>query len=475
VSVHDLVDPGRDRVDSADPALARIRGILGERFRVDGPIAKGCGRTVYSAFDRELGREVAIKVLDFDTAGRAELVDRLEERLRSAAELGHRGVLAPTHLAVHDGIFLYIGRMAPGGSAADALRAGERSSWGDVQRIVSEAAAALARAHERGMMHGGVTPSNILFFPDGAVRVADFGIAEALADAGLVDGAAALRASAYRAPRQRSGSPADAAADQYALAAVAYELLMDRTRLVYFGDDSVPVLDPIEVLANVPVAPGVPLHANAALRTALDPEPGNRFASIADFADAFVGNARVPRQGLATRPPELRLRRRARFPLPLGWLVVGLLMALVLDPSGGAALRGMWNSLWDAYSPPPLSVDVSDFLTSQAGPPRLAPQRTAASNGGSSDSWLARARSAVLGSSPSDAQPAYILVRVDSGAATVTIDGVRRGETPLVAAVGAGHHLVSIAGPSVGKAPLTGVVVAAGDTARVSYRTVPHR
>jgi len=469
VTIHDLVDPVFRGPDSPDPLPREFRAVLGERFRVDGPVAKTRHCTVYGAFDGELGREVAIKVIEFDTEREAALVERLDQRLRSAAELGHRAVLAPTHLAVGDGFFLYVSRMAAGGDAAALLRNGVRSSWEDVRNIVLGVAAALGRAHERGLVHGGLTPSNILFFSDGVVRVADFGVSEALAAAGLVDDVAALRASAYRAPNVKKNTPADAAADQYALAAIAYELLLGRERLVVYGDDSVPVLDPIDVLASVPLASGVPLHANAALRRALDPVPGNRFATITEFASAFAGSTPAPSEGAATVPPELRLERRIGFPIPLGWVIVGLLALIVIDPWSGAMVRNGWNALWDSYSPPRLDVDVPDILSRNAHAPASASGREKRDEARDA-SWFARVKSSMFGSSSVTRGDAFIHVAVDSGVASVTIDGVPRGDTPLLVPVSAGHHVVKISGPVAGRAPPTGLVVAEGDTARVSFR-----
>jgi serine/threonine protein kinase len=474
VTIHDLVDPVYRGPDSPDPLPREFRTILGDRFRVDGAIAKARHCTVYGAFDGELGREVAIKVIEFDTEREAALTERLEQRLRSAAELGHRAVLAPTHLAVGDGFFLYVSRMASGGSAAALLRNGVRSAWEDVRSVVLDVAGALGRAHERGLVHGGLTPSNILFFSDGVARVADFGVSEALATAGLVDEAAALQASAYRPSGVRKGSPADPTADQYALAAIAYELLLGRQRLLLYGDDTIPVLDPIEVLASVPLAPGVPLHANAALRRALDPVPANRFATVTEFAAAFAGSAPAPSEGAATTPPELRLKRRMGFPVPLGWVIVGLLALIVIDPWSGATVRRGWNALWDSYSPPKLDVDVPDILSRNAHAPASTPVNEPSADERDA-SWFARVRSAMFGSSPVERGNAYILVAVDSGEASVTIDGVPRGDTPLLALVSAGHHVVKIAGPAAGRAPPTGVVVAAGDTARVSFRARQRR
>ena len=455
--------------DPGDIELGRLRALLGDRFRVDGAITTRFCRTVYSAFDTEIKREVAIKVIAFEPDALPDLVERLERQLRRAAELGYRGVMPPTHMAVMDGGLFYVTPYAAGGSALDVLLSGERLSTAEVQLVVREVAEALARAHARGVVHGSLTPGNILFGADGHPRVADFGITDTLIDTGFISGAMALRERAYAPPEQWRGARASAAADQFSLAVIAYELLTGRGRLADPGADGVSTLDSIDILASVPLGPEVPLYMNEALRTALSASPANRFATIMDFAEAFEGSDVSLRRGLPTHAAPLGMQKRPRFRPPYLWLILVAAFVAALDPGVSSAVRLQWTAFWESYSPPEVKVKVFQALDEGSTVP-VAAVTSVPHSRGDTPSWLDRLASAIVGNSPSAQASAQLRVEVDRGTALVLVDGIPRGTTPLLVSVGAGHHVVSVTGSSHYDPPIAGANVAAGDTAQLSFR-----
>lgn len=470
----DSVDSTQVDPDSADFELDRLRALLGDRFRIDGPIATRFRRTVYAGFDSEARREVAIKVIAFDPDEHPEVVERLEQKLRSASELGYRGVMPPTHLAVMEGGMFYISHLAAGGSAADFLLSGETMPPADVQIVVREVAEALERAHQRGLIHGCLTPGNILFAADGHPRVSDFGITDTLIDTGLIAGAKALRERAYAAPEQWRGLRVTGAVDQFSLAVIAYELLTGRCRLADPGAAGVWTLDSIDVLSSVPLGPDVPLYVNEALRTALSARPANRFATIMDFAEAFSGSDASLRRGLTTHAAELGVRIRPSFRPPFLWLVVAAVIFVAMNPRISSTVRDAWNGFWESYSPPQVNVNALQLLDQGSTAPISAVTGLPHSNP-AAPSWLARVQSSIFDNSSSAPATAYLRIEVDRGSAVATIDGIPRGATPLVVSVGAGHHVISVTGSSGYDPPIAGVNVGAGDTIKLSFRALQQR
>ena len=165
-------------------------------------------------------------------------------------------------------------------------------------RLAAEVAHALAAAHARGIVHRDVKPGNILVSSDGRVKVADFGIARAWADARLTLPGVTLGSVHYFSPEQALGEQATEASDIYSLGVVLYELLTGRRP--WEGDTPASVAM-ARVSAPAPlvsaVRPNVPPALEAIDRTALSPDPAARFASAGAMAAALESflDASAPR------------------------------------------------------------------------------------------------------------------------------------------------------------------------------------
>jgi len=160
------------------------RPVLGERYELISRIGAGASAQVFHALDRRLGRHVAIKHLrpDFTQDPRFRKLFRAEAQL--AAQLSH-----PNVVAVFDwsdefaaGPFI-VTELLSGGTLRDMILGGHQLSLSQVASIGVQAAQGLAFAHEQGLVHRDVKPANLLFGEEGRVRVADFGIARAVAEA----------------------------------------------------------------------------------------------------------------------------------------------------------------------------------------------------------------------------------------------------------------------------------------------------
>jgi beta-lactam-binding protein with PASTA domain/tRNA A-37 threonylcarbamoyl transferase component Bud32 len=201
----------------------QIGRVLGGRYRLLSPLGSGASAQVYLADDVRLRRRVAVKVLHPALADDESFLRRFRAEAQSAASLSH-----PHLLAVYDwngdgdAPFL-VTEYLSGGSLRALLDAGHRLSPSQALVVGLEAARALAHAHREGFVHRDVKPANLLFGHDGRLRVADFGLARAIAEAGWTETGAVLGTARYASPEQARGETVDGRSDVYSLALVLVE------------------------------------------------------------------------------------------------------------------------------------------------------------------------------------------------------------------------------------------------------------
>ncbi len=203
------------------------------RYVVRGRIGRGSMGSVYDALDPELDRPVAVKVIDPDRrlhrVDTDELAARFVREARLAARIAHPGVVT-VHDAGRDGETLYlVMERVDGAPLSRRLERGPRPGRDESLEIVAQAAEALAAAHDLGVVHRDVKPSNLMLTAGGRVKVADFGVAKAIGeDTGLTRTGGTVGSPAYMAPEQVRGDTLDGRADLFSLGAVLYELLLGR-------------------------------------------------------------------------------------------------------------------------------------------------------------------------------------------------------------------------------------------------------
>jgi eukaryotic-like serine/threonine-protein kinase len=227
-----------------------IGRVLAGRYRVETALGSGASANVFAAFDTTLQRRVAVKVLHPALAADSAFLRRFRAEAQSAAALAHAHVLA-----VHDwgedaqGPFLVL-EFLGGGSLRDMLDEGQRLSVPQAVEVGRQAAEGLAYAHSRGFVHRDVKPANLLFDEEGRLRIADFGLARALAEAALTEPAGMTVGTArYVAPEQALGHRLDGRADVYSLALVLYEAV---TGVVPFSADTTLATLMARVDADIP-------------------------------------------------------------------------------------------------------------------------------------------------------------------------------------------------------------------------------
>lgn len=203
--------------------------VLGGRYRLLAPIGTGASAHVFLADDVRLRRRVAVKILHPALADDEAFLRRFRAEARAAAALNHPHVMAVFDWGEEaDGPYL-VSEYLGGGSLRAILDRGKVLSPSQALAVGLEAAKALAYAHGRGLVHRDIKPANLLFDEEGRLRIADFGLARALAEAAWTEPVGAVLGTArYASPEQVQGVPVDGKADVYSLAVVLVEAVTGR-------------------------------------------------------------------------------------------------------------------------------------------------------------------------------------------------------------------------------------------------------
>ena len=278
---------------------------MADRYRIERQLGQGGMATVYLAQDLKHDRHVALKVLKPELAAIIG-ASRFLVEIKTTANLQHPHILSLHDSGEVDGTVFYVMPFVDGESLRDRLTREKQLPVADAVRIAGEAAEALEYAHKQGVIHRDIKPENILLH-GGHALVADFGIALAAsktAGARMTETGMSLGTPTYMSPEQAMGERnLDARTDLYALGCVLYEMLTGEPP--FTGPTAQSIV--AKVLTDEPrpaseLRRSVPSNVDAAIRTALEKLPADRFATMAEFA-AALRDTRAPARVAASRRP----------------------------------------------------------------------------------------------------------------------------------------------------------------------------
>ncbi|WP_439643631.1 serine/threonine-protein kinase [Gemmatimonas sp.] len=320
--------------------VSRLTTALSDRYRVTRELGAGGMATVYLAHDLRHERDVAIKVLHPDL-GEALGADRFLAEIKTTAKLQHPHILPLLDSGAAGGLLYYVMPYITGETVRARLERERQLPVDDALRIARAVCDALQYAHEQGIIHRDIKPENILL-QGGHALVADFGIALAVQQAGgqrMTQTGLSLGTPQYMSPEQAMGERTiDARSDQYALAAVLYELLA--------GEPPFTGATVQAVIAKVISAEPEPLTlvrkavtpaVDAAVRRALAKLPADRFASVAAFLAAL---ATAETLGVAGPPATATVREGTNPRSRWSAVAVAGTLAAVLGLTAGWGLWG---------------------------------------------------------------------------------------------------------------------------------------
>src|SRR5690349_4542509 len=287
--------------------VTKLQQALADRYRIDGEIGAGGMATVFLAQDLRHDRRVALKLL------RPELsavigAERFLAEIKLTANLQHPHILPLFDSGEADSFLFYVMPFVEGESLRSRLTREKQLPVAEAVRIACEVASALDYAHRHGVVHRDIKPENILLH-EGQALVADFGIALAASKAGgnrMTETGMSLGTPHYMSPEQAMGErEITSRSDIYALGCVLYEMLTAEPP--FEGATAQAVVARVLTEAPRPILPQrhtIPRQVEAAVLTALEKLPADRFASAAEFAAAlkdpsYATTARV----LSAQPP----------------------------------------------------------------------------------------------------------------------------------------------------------------------------
>ena len=354
------------------PTIALEIGIVRTALENDYEVLEELGRggmaIVYRARDKQIDREVAIKVLPFSLAFDGDFVERFQHEARTAGQLEHPNIVPIYRVGRAGQVIFFVMKFLRGQSLAVALRERTKLDVPEVRKIILDVAAALGHAAKAGVVHRDIKPDNVLFDQEGRCVVTDFGIAKTSGKNITAQGTS-MGTPRYMSPEHAQGQPLDGRSDIYSLGVVAYQCL---TGLLPFDGD-----DPFAVLykhINNPLPK--PDLANeeektlfAVIERMLAKLPENRFQDADELITALGGEVSQPVLVGATLTATLATRHRritpteiistpisgriwAFMPLRRRRMILGGAAALVLALGGWAAYARRPKPVVSTTTPP---------------------------------------------------------------------------------------------------------------------------
>lgn len=281
---------------SQEATLAEIRELESD-YEILGELGRGGMAVVYLARDRQLGRQVAIKVIHAAAGVDEHMVARQLSEARTVAQLQHPNVVAMYAVKRLSTLGLaLVMQYVPGRTLERALREDGPFTPERAEAVLSDIAAALAYAHARGVIHRDIKPDNVFLNDDtGRALLSDFGIALSAEDGRQQPTDMIVGTPAYMSPEQIDGAELDGRSDVFGLGLIGYEMLAGPRGGLDDGISDVMYRQKFEMLAPLAeIRPDTPMRLRAAIERALAKERNQRWPGAANFLDALTDDEWVP-------------------------------------------------------------------------------------------------------------------------------------------------------------------------------------
>jgi eukaryotic-like serine/threonine-protein kinase len=277
--------PAAEGVISATALVQLSPGTsIGSRYEIVRLLGQGGMGAVYQAHDKELERQVAIKVIRADMAANPEILQRFKQELILARQITHKNVIRIFDLGQADGIKFITMEYIEGENLQGVLRRKKKLEPAEAANILAQVCRALEAAHNEGVIHRDLKPQNIMLDKSGRAYVMDFGIARSMLGAGMTQTGALIGAPDYMSPEQAKGQALDARSDLFSVGIIFYEMLSGQ---VPFDADT--TMGKLCKRTNEPARPlddldkTIPRPLSDIVRKCLEIDPQKRFASTGEL------------------------------------------------------------------------------------------------------------------------------------------------------------------------------------------------
>jgi eukaryotic-like serine/threonine-protein kinase len=306
--------------------------VIGARYEIIRLLGQGGMGAVYQAHDREVDRQVAIKVIRADLASNPEILRRFKQELILARQITHKNVIRIFDLGQADGIKFITMEYIDGENLQSILRRKKKLEPAEAANIIAQVCRALEAAHTEGVIHRDLKPQNIMLDKSGRAYVMDFGIARSMAASGLTQTGALIGTPDYMSPEQAKGLVLDARSDLFSVGIIFYEMLSGE---VPFSADT--TMAKLWKRTNEPARPlqqldkTIPQALSDIVRKCLEIDPQKRFSSATELLQQ-IETWQGPAAGTRVVAPAA-----AAWPAYFKWVVAGALGVVLIV--GGLLLR----------------------------------------------------------------------------------------------------------------------------------------
>ncbi len=225
------------RVEAPDIAeIDMVRQELNEEYEILEELGRGGMAIVFKAKEKQLDREVAIKVLPFSLAFDREFVERFQREARTSAKLEHPNIIPIYRVGKSGRIIYFVMKFLRGKPLSSILASRGSLPPAEIKRILIDVSRALSYAHKKEIVHRDIKPDNIMFDEHGHAVVTDFGIAKAASGGKLTGTGMSIGTPHYMSPEQAKAQALDGRSDIYSLGVVGYQCLTGG--VPFDGEDS---------------------------------------------------------------------------------------------------------------------------------------------------------------------------------------------------------------------------------------------
>jgi serine/threonine protein kinase len=319
-----------------------IRKLAGKtlgNYKIENLLGKGGMGVVYKAHQISLNRSVALKILPPTLSSDDSFVKRFQREAHAVARLNHPNIIHIYDIGQEEGLHFFSMEYVDGQSLDEIVRKRGSLEAGEAIDIISQAALAIEHAHENGILHRDVKPSNIMIDGKGRVKVMDFGLARSSTDISrITQFGTILGTLIYMSPEQCLGEEIDQRSDIYSLGVALYEMLAGDApftasneaalihKIVYDAPPAVQSLNP-----------DIPPGLSAVVARAMAKDRNDRYQSVADFLKDIKNLQTLPIQqpasaGKPSTPKPSAPTRRRGLSKKAKLAIIGLLVAILAVP-----------------------------------------------------------------------------------------------------------------------------------------------